>query len=70
MLKGVPLFSEELAPCVAENRVRFRSLPTTYRPFNKLRAARPGLGIECGGSHPLGDRGWSPDANIGLSDPV
>jgi hypothetical protein len=49
MLRGVPLFSKELASCVAENRVRSRSLPTTYRPFNKLRAARPGLGIKSGG---------------------
>ena len=30
---------------MAENCVRSRSLLTTYRPFNKLRAARPGLGI-------------------------
>jgi hypothetical protein len=49
MLKGVPLFSEELAPCVAENRVRLRSLPTIYQPFNKLPAARPDLGIKSGG---------------------
>ena len=48
MLKGVSLFSEELAPCVAENRVRSRSLPTIYRPFNKLHAARVGLGIKSG----------------------
>lgn len=48
-LKGRLFFSEELAPCVAENRVRSRSLPTTYWPFNKLRVARPGLGIKSGG---------------------
>jgi hypothetical protein len=46
--KGVSLFSEELAPCVAENLVRSRSLPAIYRSFNKLRAARVGLGIKSG----------------------
>jgi hypothetical protein len=48
MLKGVSLFSEELAPCVAENRVRSRSLPRTYLSFNRLHAARPGLGSKSG----------------------
>ena len=48
MLEVESSFSKELGPCVAENRVRSRSLLTIYRSFNKSLAARPGLGIKSG----------------------
>ena len=35
MLEAESSFSEELSPCVAENRVRSRSLLTIYRSSNK-----------------------------------
>ena len=40
MLGVESLFSKELAPCVAENRVRSRSLPTICRSFNKSRSSQ------------------------------
>ena len=48
MLGGESFFSKEVAPCVAENRVRSRSLRTICRSFNKSLTARSGLGIKSG----------------------
>jgi hypothetical protein len=48
MLEVEPFFSQELAPCVAENHVRSRSLPRICRSFNRSLRARPGLGIKSG----------------------
>ena len=45
MLEAESSFSKELSPCVAENRVRSRSLLTIYRSSNKSLAARRGPGI-------------------------
>jgi hypothetical protein len=48
MLEAESSFSKELSPCVAENRVRSRSLLTIYRSSNKSLEARGGLGIKSG----------------------
>ena len=54
MLEAESSFSKELSPCVAENRVRSRSLLTIYRSSNKSLAARRGPGIRSGAPHSLG----------------
>ena len=48
MLGVESFFSKELAPCVAENRVRSRSPRTISRSSNKSLTARSGLGIRFG----------------------
>ncbi len=48
MLGVESFFSKELAPCVAENRVRSRSPRTICRSSNKSLTARCGLGIKSG----------------------
>ena len=70
MLEAESSFSKELSPCVAENRVRSRSLLTIYRSSNKSLAARRGPGIRSGVPHPLGDLARSPDRTPGLLDTV
>ncbi len=49
MLGVESLFNKEVAPCVAENRVRSRSLRTTCRSCSKSLTANSGLGIRSGG---------------------
>src|SRR5262249_2418492 len=49
MLEVGSFFDKELAPCVAENRVRSRLLPTIGRSFNKSLTARFSLGFKSGG---------------------
>src|SRR5271157_992272 len=46
MLEVKSSFSKELGPCVAENRVRSRSLLTINRSFSRSLTARSGLGIK------------------------
>jgi len=46
MLEVKSSFSRELGPCVAENRVRSKSLLTIYRSFSRSLTARSGLGIK------------------------
>jgi hypothetical protein len=48
MLEAESSFSKELSPCVAENRVRSRSLLTIYRCSNKSLKAKRSLGIKSG----------------------
>ena len=61
MLEGVSSFSKELAPCVAENRVRSRSLLTIYRLLQQIaQQPDPALVSSPACPHPLGDRATEP----------
>jgi hypothetical protein len=48
MLEDESSFSKELGQCVAENRVRSRSLLTIYHSFSRSLTAKSGLGIKSG----------------------